>query len=252
MKIGVFDSGIGGLTILQELLNVLPNEDYLYYQDSLNNPYGDKDDDTLRVIVSKIVDYLKGEGCKVIVVACNTATTRCISYLRDKYKDLIFIGTEPAVKVACDKGYDNILVMATPATIASERLSVLVANNKKEKEKIYLVGCSGLASAIENNDVKRQEEIIRDIYNKYALKDIKAIVLGCTHYPLIKDNLKRVLGDVKFFDGFVGVSKELARQLELKSITFDKNNRTSFDFINTSSDSNKNIRFMELMNSSDN
>ena len=143
MKIGVFDSGIGGLTILQELLNVLPNEDYLYYQDSLNNPYGDKDDDTLRVIVSKIVDYLKDEGCKVIVVACNTATTRCISYLRDKYKDLIFIGTEPAVKVACDKGYDNILVMATPATIASERLSVLVANNKKEKEKIYLVGCSG-------------------------------------------------------------------------------------------------------------
>lgn len=222
MKIGVFDSGIGGLTILQELLNVLPNEDYLYYQDSLNNPYGDKDDDTLRAIVSKIVDYLKGEGCKVIVVACNTATTRCISYLRDKYKDLIFIGTEPAVKVACDKGYDNILVMATPATIASERLSVLVANNKKEKEKIYLVGCSGLASAIENNDVKRQEEIIRDIYNKYALKDIKAIVLGCTHYPLIKDLITKYFKDIPLIDGSLGVSLECKRQILLHGMEINK------------------------------
>ena len=92
-KIGVFDSGIGGLTVLDSLKKVLPKEDYIFYADSIHNPYGEKTDEELRQITSEIVEYLKDRGCKIIVIACNTATTRCIDYLRDKYPDLIFIGT---------------------------------------------------------------------------------------------------------------------------------------------------------------
>src|SRR5699024_1587017 len=115
--------------------------DFLFYEDSLNNPYGEKDNETIKKIVENIVEYLIGQGCKIIVIACNTVTTVCISYLRNKYKNIVFIGTEPAIKLACDKGYENVLVMATPATIASERVNVLITNSKKDFENIYLVPC---------------------------------------------------------------------------------------------------------------
>lgn len=213
-RIGVFDSGIGGLTVLEELKNVLPNEDYLFYADSKNCPYGEKSDAELYDITSNIVDYLISNECKIIVIACNTATTRCIKYLRDKYKDMTFIGTEPAIKVACDRDYKNILVMATPATIASERTSILVNDNKKEYENIYLVPCEGLADAIETDNFKKQEEIVNSIYEEYKDKDIDAIVLGCTHYPHIKPLINKYFTNAELLDGGNGVARETKRQLE--------------------------------------
>ena len=213
-RIGVFDSGIGGLTVLEELKIVLPNEDYLFYADSKNCPYGEKSDTELYDITSNIVDYLINKDCKIIVIACNTATTRCIKYLRDKYKDMIFIGTEPAIKVACDRDYKNILVMATPATIASERTSILVNDNKKDYENVYLVPCEGLADAIETDNFKKQEEIVSSIYEEYKDKEIDAIVLGCTHYPHIKDLISKYFTNAELLDGGAGVARETKRQLE--------------------------------------
>ena len=213
-RIGVFDSGIGGLTVLEELKKLLPNEDYLFYADSKNCPYGEKSDTELYDITSNIVDYLIDRDCKIIVIACNTATTRCIKYLRDKYKDMTFIGTEPAIKVACDRDYKNILVMATPATIASERTSILVNDNKKEYENVYLVPCEGLADAIETDNFKKQEEIVSSIYEEYKEKEIDAIVLGCTHYPHIKDLISKYFTNAELLDGGAGVARETKRQLE--------------------------------------
>ena len=213
-RIGVFDSGIGGLTVLEELKKLLPNEDYLFYADSKNCPYGEKSDTELYDITSNIVDYLINKDCKIIVIACNTATTRCIKYLRDKYKDMTFIGTEPAIKVACDRDYKNILVMATPATIASERTSILVNDNKKEYENVYLVPCEGLADAIETDNFKKQEEIVSSIYEEYKEKEIDAIVLGCTHYPHIKDLISKYFTNAELLDGGAGVARETKRQLE--------------------------------------
>ena len=97
--IGVFDSGIGGLTILDELKNILPNENYFYFGDSKNNPYGQKTDEELEKIVDEIVKDLIKRGAKIIVVACNTATAKCIESLRKKFPEMIFVGTEPAVKI---------------------------------------------------------------------------------------------------------------------------------------------------------
>lgn len=207
VKIGVFDSGIGGLTVLEAIREVLPNVDYYYYGDSFNNPYGDKSTIELYEITSLIVEYLIKQNCKIIVIACNTATTKCISYLRDKYRDIIFIGTEPAIKVACDKNYKNILLLATPLTISSERVHALIEKSKREDENIYLSSCGGLAHAIEVNDVYLEEEIIKGIYLEYKDKNIDAIILGCTHYPIISDLISKYFKDATLLDGRSGVAR---------------------------------------------
>lgn len=224
MNIGVFDSGIGGLTVLDELKKELPKENYIFYADSKNNPYGEKSDFELYEITSNIVDYLISRDCKMIVIACNTATTRCIKYLREKYDNMIFIGTEPAIKVACDRNYKNVLVMATPATINSERTSILIRENRKDDENIYLVACEGLANAIELDDKEKQEYIISSIYEEYKDKDIDAIVLGCTHYPHIKKMISKYFINVELLDGSSGVARECRRQLELHNLIDDSGN----------------------------
>ena len=213
-KIGMFDSGIGGLTVLKELRKMLPNEDYIYYADSKNNPYGEKSDKELMSIVTGIVDYLISKDVKIIVIACNTATTRCIKRLRKMYHDMIFVGTEPAIKVACDENFKNTLVMATPGTVKSERIHELVTQNKRKDQKITLLSCKGLADAIESHDKNRIDAVLHDLLDEYKDKDIDSIVLGCTHYPHAKRNIKEIIPNAKLIDGNKGVSKQVKRQLE--------------------------------------
>ena len=186
-KIGILDSGIGGTTTLNEIKKLLPYEDFIYYADSKNNPYGSKSTEELYSIVKNIVDYLIEKEVKLIVVACNTATTRCIEKLRKDYPNILFIGTEPAIKVACDNNYKNTLVLATPGTIKSERIEELVNKNKKTNQNIYLLPCDYLANAIERNDNKEIDSLLYNYLTPYQNKNIDSIVLGCTHYPLIKN-----------------------------------------------------------------
>ena len=213
-KIGMFDSGIGGLTVLKELRKLLPNENYIYYADSKNNPYGEKSDSELMNIVTNIVDFLISKEVKIIVIACNTATTRCINRLRKMYPNMIFVGTEPAIKVACDKNYKNTLVMATPGTIKSERTHELVKLNKKRDQKITLLSCKGLADAIESGNKDNVNKVLHKLLDKYIDEDIDSIVLGCTHYPHAKKNIKELFPNAKLIDGNKGVSRQVKRQLE--------------------------------------
>lgn len=223
--VGVFDSGIGGLSVLRELEKILPNEDFYYYGDSLNNPYGEKSDEELFSITSGVVDYLVNKGCKLIVIACSTATTRCMKYLREKYKDIIFVGTVPAIKVACDRDFKNTLVMATPATIESERTMELIRDNIRKDQNIYLVACPGLANAIEDNDQEKIEAILKDTFREYKDKEIDSIVLGCTHYPFIKEDILKEMPGVILLDGSRGVAMEVKRQLENNGLLSDKLSR---------------------------
>ncbi|MDD5887922.1 MAG: glutamate racemase [bacterium] len=223
MKIGMFDSGKGGLSILTEARKLLPYENFLYYGDSLNNPYGEKSDEELLKITSSIVDYLIEREVKLIVIACNTATTRCIKKLREMYPNIIFIGTEPAIKVACDHNFKNTLVMATPATIESRRTSELINNNKRDDQNIYLVSCPGLAEAIEKDDKAQVKLILKEVLRKYKDKGIDSIVLGCTHYPFIKKEILEEMPNVVLLDGALGVSKEIKRQLEIHNLLNNSN-----------------------------
>ena len=242
--IGILDSGIGGVTVLKEILKQGVHAKFIYYSDSKNNPYGDKREDEVYNIVKGIVDYLLDKGCVAIVIACNTASAIGVKRLRSEYPDVLFIAIEPAYKMVHDynpKG--KTLVMATKGTLASEKFLALF--DKYDNHKTILLPCSGLAELIEEGNEVKINRYLSDNLSRY--KDIDNVVLGCTHYPLIKDNLKRVLGDVNFFDGSLGVSKELVRQLELRGITFD-NKSYSIEFIDTSGDVSKEKRFRELLN----
>lgn len=213
-KIGVFDSGCGGLTTLREIRKLLPNENYIYYADSKNNPYGEKTYDELLNIVTNIVEYLLKEDVKLIVIACNTATTKCIKALREKYPDIPFVGTEPAIKVACDKNCKNTIVMATPGTIKSERLHELIVQNKKKTQKITLLPCKGLADTIEFKSKEDVDKLLYKLLHKYQDKDVDSIVLGCTHYPHAKKNIKKLFPKARLIDGNKGVARQVKRILE--------------------------------------
>lgn len=230
-KIGVFDSGIGGLTVLDELRKLLPNEDYIFYADSKNNPYGEKSETELFNIVCSVVEKLISMNVKIIVIACNTATTKCIKKLREKYTDMIFVGTEPAIKVACDMNMKYTLVMATPGTIASERTHELVVNNKKDNQKIELLACDGLANAIETNNQEKIDFLLENFLNKYKNKKIDSIVLGCTHYPLIKEKIQSFFPNANLIDGNYGVSKQVLFQLKNHNLLNDSNKKGELTFI---------------------
>lgn len=214
-KIGILDSGIGGITVLNEIVKLLPKEDYVYYADSKNNPYGEKSPEEIYKIVENIVEFLlKEKDCKMIVIACNTATTRCMKKLKEKYKDIPFVGTVPAIKVACDNNYKHTLVLATPSTIDSERTKELIDDNKKEGQEIILISCDGLANAIETENKEKINNILENVKEKTKDIPIDSIVLGCTHYPLIKDEINTLFKNVPLLDGSIGVAKEVKRQLE--------------------------------------
>lgn len=232
-KIGVFDSGIGGLSILNELKTTIPQESFLYYGDSINCPYGEKSDEELMDITRNIVRYLKSEGCRLVVIACNTATTRCMKRLREEFPELIFVGCVPAIKVASDRNFKNTLVMATPATIESERTHELVRDNKRDDQNIYLVPCFGLASAIERDDMSEVKNILQNIFFEYKDKNIDSIVLGCTHYPFIKKEILEEMPGVTLIDGSKGVANEVARQLENHGLLNDDDIQGDVKIINS-------------------
>ncbi len=204
-----FDSGIGGSTILKEVIKLLPNENYVYYADSKNNPYGNKTKEELFEIVSNAVDNLLKYDPKLIVCACNTATEVVLNDIREKYPSITFVGTEPAVKVVHDKYQDKkTLVITTKGTGESERFKSLFNNYKTPN--CTLVEAPLLAGLIENN--KDPYPYLKELLKDY--KDIDIVVLGCTHFPLAKNALRKVLGNVTFVDGSVGIANRVKNLLK--------------------------------------
>ena len=210
MKIGVFDSGIGGTSVLEAIKKLLPNEEYYYFADSKNCPYGEKEDDELYRIVKGNVEFLINWGAEIIVIACNTATTRCIEKLREEFK-IPFVGTEPAVRLAAKSNANKILVLATPGTIHSERLETLVKENQRQSQVIDLLPCPGLADTIEFNLNKDESKIykkLKELLNNLP-KDYDSIVLGCTHYSLIKPLIQEFFPSAELVDGNESIAKRV-------------------------------------------
>ena len=243
-KIGFFDSGIGGVTVLRECIKLVPDFNYIYYSDSLNNPYGDKTKEEVLVIASNIVSYLIDKGCSIIVIACNTASAMCVEYLREKYPDVWFVAIEPAVKCAYDNLENNTLIMATKGTMDSERFHNLY--DKYHRKNFYLKSCVGLANLIENGEISKIKAYLDENIGKYRDK-VDSVVLGCTHYPLIKKEISEVLGSVNFYDGSIGVAKRLKRIIDDNNFISD--NERNILFIDSSNDNKKEERFKSLLDS---
>lgn len=236
--IGIFDSGIGGVTVLKEILKLLPNFNYIYYSDSINNPYGDKSKDELCLITKNIVQLLIDKGCKIIVIACNTASAICKDYLRNHF-DIPIIAIEPALKQVKDNTMGKTLVMATKGTIESEKFLELY--KRFDNNEMIIEAFPGLADLIEQD---KKQEIKNYLKEHLNYDNISNVVLGCTHYPLIKKEIKEVLGDVNFYDGSIGVAKRLKdviNDINLKETKF------KLEFIDSSNSENKEKRFYDIL-----
>lgn len=218
--IGVFDSGIGGLSVLSKIVKILPNEKYIYYADTDNVPYGTKPKEEVKKHINKAIEFLVSKNVKAIVIACNTATSIAVKELREKY-DIPIIGIEPAVKPAIEnRGEKKVLIMATPTTIKEEKLKDLL-EKLKAKEYVDLIAMPKLVEFAENGDFESTdvEEYIQKQLKEYNLNDYSEVVLGCTHFPFFKKTLLKVFSkDTQIIDGSMGVANRIKSILEKENI----------------------------------
>lgn len=216
-----FDSGVGGISILRRSVRLLPCEDYLYFGDSLHAPYGVRSLGEVRELCLNALEPLIARGVKALVVACNTATSAAIGALRERYPDLIVIGTEPAIKPAVERHEGGrILVMATPMTLKEEKFLALQAQYQPRAEIIPLP-CPGLMEFVEQGITSggAVEGYLLDKLEPYRNVPVSAIVLGCTHYPFLTGAIRRIVGrHVEIIDGADGVAQQLRSRLAAENL----------------------------------
>ena len=188
MRIGLFDSGLGGLTVLKTLLKKYPNNEYVYYGDTLNIHYGDKTKEELILLAKQNVEFLLSKKVDMIIVACGTVSSNCLDILKETYNIPIISILEPTIDYLNNSNYQNILVMATHATINSH----IFKNNINKN--IYEIETPKLVPMIENNNLLDIDKVLHEYLDNY-LNNIDVLVLGCTHYPIIKDYIKSVVGE---------------------------------------------------------
>lgn len=217
--IGLFDSGVGGTSIWSEIHNLLPNENTIYLADSKNAPYGQKSKEEIIDLSFKNTEFLLNQNCKIIVVACNTATTNAIKELRTKY-DVPFIGIEPAIKpAALQSKTQTIGILATKGTLNSELFHKSVANHPDVKI-IEQIG-HGLVQLIENGDIDsaEMEELLKSHLNPMVEKNIDYLVLGCSHYPYLIPQIKKIIPPkIKIIDSGEAVAKQTQKILEQNNL----------------------------------
>lgn len=221
LPIAVFDSGVGGISVLRELVRQLPQEDFLYVGDCANAPYGDKPTRKVRELTLALFRRLEAVGFKAIVVACNTATSAAIRQLREQYPDMPVIGIEPALKPAVDRHPGGrVVVMATETTLREEKFANLMARYR-DRCDIRSLPCPGLMEFVERGELDSPalEAYLRKALSEELVSPPDAIVLGCTHYPFLRPVLRRIIGtQTELIDGSAGTARETARQLAASNL----------------------------------
>lgn len=214
--IGIFDSGVGGTSIWKEIHQLLPNESTIYLADSKHAPYGQKSKDEIINLSIKNTEYLLNKNCKLIVVACNTATTNAISYLREKYK-VPFIGIEPAIKPASLNTKTNTIgILATKGTLNSQLFATTSNKLKDEINIIEQVG-EGLVELIEMGKLHslKMTKLLEKHLSQFLKFNIDYLVLGCTHYPYLIPQIQKIIGTkIMIIDSGLAVAKQTKRVLE--------------------------------------
>lgn len=238
--VGFFDSGLGGASVLREALKLLPNENYIFFGDSGNAPYGDRTTEEIKKLSFACVDYLISRDVKAIVIACNTATAAAVESLRAE-RDIPIIGIEPAIKPACEQpGNGKVLMLATAATARLERYRAL-KGRMPDPDRVIDVPCPGFVQRIEKGILADDayDDLLEQHLGRYKGIEVDGIVLGCTHYPFIEGAILRYAranftGPCRVFNGAGGCVRQLKRVLEAKGLT-NANGSAEVDF-NTSGD----------------
>jgi glutamate racemase len=255
--IGVFDSGVGGLSILDEALRQLPQHDYIYLADSANAPYGEKSSDWIAVRSLVLCKYLANNGCDAIVIACNTATAEAIKHIRAEL-DIPIVGVEPGIKPAAMQTQNGIVgVLATEATLKSDKFSALLATLPENCQVIKQSG-AGLVSLIEAG--KADSEDALELLGQHLAPILDAgadtLVLGCTHYPFLRKAIRKLLGDsITLVDTSDAVVRQLKRQVESLHQVTPSQDRGTVMFISSKDESSllamaKDLMFSDLQSHS--
>lgn len=221
--VGIFDSGVGGLSVLRHIRTELPHEDLLYYADSLNAPYGAKSPEFIVARSREITQFLLEQGAKAIVVACNTATAAAIKILRQEF-GLPIVGMEPAVKPAAAATRSGVVgVLATTGTLQSAQFAALL-ENYGQNIRVVTQACVGLVECIERGELEGAET--RALVSRFVAPLLEAgadtLVLGCTHYPFVKPLIAEIAGpDVVLIDTGAAVAQQLHRRLQAETLLSD-------------------------------
>lgn len=219
--IGVFDSGVGGISVLRELVKQMPGERFLYFGDSANAPYGEKTTEEVRLLALHAAERLMERGLKALVIACNTATAAAVDLLRQTYPDMIIVGIEPALKPAADRfPRGSIGVMATAVTLREQKLAHL--EQSLPDIRLHRIPAPGLVELVEAGQAESPEclELMHRVLDPYRGK-LDALVLGCTHYPFAKKAISAVLGpETELLDGGPGTARQTLHRLQEKKLLF--------------------------------
>ncbi len=232
--IGFFDSGLGGLSIFKAINELLPNENTIYLADSKNAPYGEKGKDKIIELSIKNTEFLLKKGAKLIVVACNTATTNAIAYLRKNY-NIPFIGIEPATKVAAiNTKTNNVGVLATKGTLSSEKF-LATSEPFRNEINFYEKEGTGLVELIEQNKIAETYGLLEKYLTPMLEKNIDYLVLGCTHYPFLIPEIKKILPpDIAILEPGLAVAKHTKNILsERHLLSSEKNTPTHIFYTNS-------------------
>ncbi|MCG2430707.1 glutamate racemase [Aequorivita xiaoshiensis] len=230
--IGIFDSGVGGTSIWKEVVKLLPFEHTIYLADSINAPYGDKSTDDIIALSIKNVEKLLSLKCKIIIVACNTATTNAISVLRNKY-DIPIIGIEPAIKpAALQTNSKSIGILATKGTLSSALFSKTTKEFTKDINVVEIIG-EGLVTLIEKGNLDGPEmmALLKKHIQPMIDANVDYLVLGCSHYPYIIPQLKMILPDnVKIIDSGEAVAKQTKTILQSLDLLREETSAPTLQF----------------------
>lgn len=226
MKIGVFDSGVGGLWILKNLKESLTSFSYIFIGDQYHVPYGERNLEEIREFSEEITKFLINKGCKIIVIACNTASAASLKYLREKFSETIFVGMEPAVKPAVETTHTKkVGVLATPATFQGELYNSIVEKFANDV-LIFKNTCDGLVNQIEKGELdgKETKEILENALNPMIKEGIDTVVLGCTHYPFVMPLIKEIVGEnINVIDPTPAIVKQVRRLIDQNGFLTDDN-----------------------------
>jgi len=214
--IGVFDSGIGGISALEAMMRILPGEVFIYYSDVAHAPYGTRSTEEVIALVRDVTEKLLAQNIKALVIACNTATGAAAATLR-KELTIPVIGMEPALKPAAEhRKNGSILVMATPLTLKQDKFIRLM---EKYGDGAVKVPCPGLMELVEQDDREGEERYLRQLLARYDLARVDAIVLGCTHYVFLKDMIREIVPPhILITEGSEGTARQLKRVLEREGL----------------------------------
>lgn len=232
----VFDSGVGGISVLKRLWQLMPNEDYIYFGDSKNAPYGVKPTGEIRELTIKNAEMLMNRGAKALVIACNTATSAAADALRKAHPDFPIIGIEPALKpAALSGGHPTVIVMATELTLRENKFAALVSRFENDAQIIGLPA-PGIVELVENDraDSPEMDEYLNKLFSPFDKEKQYCIVLGCTHFPFAKKAIARCMGEKSlFFDGAFGMARRAKQLLGEKNLLAPEGKEGSILFENS-------------------